>query len=150
MLANAPEVRVHSAPQCASLRIHADSLQIQQVLLNLLKNALDAHRAGGTADAPIELSIEAQGDQLCIAVRDSGPPLPESDRLRLFEPFHTTKPDGLGLGLPICRTIAEAHGGALRARPVDASGARGGMIFEVLLPAVPDGAGEPGERTSTT
>ena len=69
-------------------------------------------------------------------MQDEGPPLSGEQRSHLFEPFFTTKPDGLGLGLPICRTIVEAHGGALRARPVDELGRVGGMVFEVWLPVL--------------
>ncbi|MCM2347838.1 ATP-binding protein [Acidovorax soli] len=103
------------------------------MLLNLLKNALDAHRAAGRADAPITIHIECQGDRLAIAVQDQGAPLSDAERARLFEPFYTTRPDGLGLGLAICRGIAETHGGALQARPAGAAG-EPGMVFELLLP----------------
>lgn len=132
--AHAPEVGLVVEPDCRGVTVHADALQIQQVLLNLLKNAVDAHRGGGTPDAPLLCRLRLDEGSVCIEVHDQGPPLTPEQRVRLFEPFFTTKPDGLGLGLPICRTIVEAHGGALRARPADPRERRGGMIFEVRLP----------------
>jgi two-component system sensor histidine kinase TtrS len=136
LLGQAPPIRVDCAPDSLGLRVPGDPQQIQQVLLNLLKIALDAHRAAGRADAPITIHIERQGDRLAIAVQDQGAPLGEAERARLFEPFYTTRPDGLGLGLSICRGIAETHGGALQARPADAAGGPG-MVFELLLPLAP-------------
>ena len=136
LLGQAPPIRVECAHNSVGLRVPGDPQQIQQVLLNLLKNALDAHRAAGRADAPITIHIERQGDHLAIAVQDQGDPLSEAARARLFEPFYTTRPDGLGLGLAICRGIAETHGGALQARPAGAAG-EPGMVFELLLPLAP-------------
>jgi len=74
-------------------------------------------------------------------VQDQGDPLSEAERARLFEPFYTTRPDGLGLGLAICRGIAETHGGALQARPADAAGGPG-MVFELLLSLAPPTASQ--------
>lgn len=137
-----PEVRLERAPEAQDLRVRGDARQLHQVLLNLLKNALDAHRAGGAQGEapPITVRVGRQAGLVCLAVQDRGPPLPADAQARLFEPFFTTKADGLGLGLPICRRIVEAHGGSLRAHPVDPTGASGGMVFEVLLP---EAAGEP-------
>lgn len=144
MQVHADPVHLGLAPGCEALEVSVDALQIQQVLLNLLKNAQDAHRTDGrTEPRPIELNVTRRADLLCLAVQDSGPPLDAGARGRLFEPFFTTKPSGLGLGLTISRTIVEAHGGRLEARPVDAGGAGGGMIFEVLLPLVPPEANVP-------
>lgn len=136
LLGQAPPIRVECAQNSVGLRVPGDPQQIQQVLLNLLKNALDAHRAAGRADAPISIHIERQGDRLALAVQDQGAPLSEAERARLFEPFYTTRPDGLGLGLAICRGIAETHGGALQARPAGAAGSPG-MVFELWLPLAP-------------
>jgi two-component system sensor histidine kinase TtrS len=136
LLGQAPPIRVECAPGSRGLRVPGDPQQIQQVLLNLLKNALEAHRAAGRADAPITIHIERQRDHLAIAVQDQGAPLSDAERARLFEPFYTTRPDGLGLGLAICRGIAETHGGALQARPAGAAGDPG-MVFELLLPLAP-------------
>ena len=134
--AQAPEVRLQIAASCVGAAVMVDALQVQQVLLNLLKNALDAHRLAGMNDAPLLCRLHVESGQVCLAVQDVGPTLTDEQRAHLFEPFFTTKPDGLGLGLPICRTIVEAHGGALRARPVDELGRADGMVFEVLLPVL--------------
>ena len=67
-----------------------------------------------------------------ISVADTGPGLPESVRARLFQPFVTTKPNGMGVGLSVCRTIVEAHGGELRAE----EGAAGGTVFRLTVPAL--------------
>ncbi len=146
LLGQAPPIHIDCAGASRGLRVPGDPQQIQQVLLNLLKNALDAHRAAGRADAPITIHIERQGERLSIAVQDQGAPLSDGERARLFEPFYTTRPDGLGLGLAICRGIAETHGGALLARPAGAAG-EPGMVFELLLPLTPPTAPE---RKDTT
>ncbi|MDO8284659.1 MAG: PhnD/SsuA/transferrin family substrate-binding protein [Rhodoferax sp.] len=134
--AHAPEVRLQIDSSCVGAAVMVDALQVQQVLLNLLKNALDAHRLAGMDAAPLLCRLHVQSGQVCLAVQDEGPTLSDEQRAHLFEPFFTTKPDGLGLGLPICRTIVEAHGGALRARPADEIGHAGGMVFEVWLPVL--------------
>ncbi len=103
--------------------VAADAVQIEQVLLNLVRNALEAmHDAGGAA--PV-LTIETRrGSDAAVevAVHDSGPGIDAAEAERIFEPFHTTKPSGLGMGLAISRSIIEAHGGRLWLSP---SGARG-------------------------
>jgi len=130
MIAHAPPVDIErDAPADACLDV--DALQIQQVLLNLLKNGLDA-----MADTPVEARrltacVRREGAQLIYGIRDFGAGLDAEAREHLFEPFFTTKPDGLGLGLAICKTIAEAHGGRLEARP-PADGP--GMVFTLSLP----------------
>ena len=134
--AHALEVRLQIDPSCVGAVVMVDALQVQQVLLNLLKNALDAHRLAGMDQAPLVCRLHVESGQVCLAVQDEGPTLSDEQRTHLFEPFFTTKPDGLGLGLPICRTIVEAHSGALRARPVDELGRAGGMVFEVWLPVL--------------
>ncbi|HEX8527235.1 PAS domain S-box protein [Allosphingosinicella sp.] len=89
----------------------ADPIQIQQVLINLMRNAIEA-----MADSPVRrLSIAARQSGECveIIVRDSGPGLPEALSGNPFEPFQSTKPLGMGVGLSICRTIVESHGGRI-------------------------------------
>jgi C4-dicarboxylate-specific signal transduction histidine kinase len=116
--------------------IVGDRVAIQQVLLNLIGNAVDAMKP--ITDRRRELSIctDAHGpDAVSIAVSDSGVGV-EPDRIaRLFEPFHTSKPGGLGMGLSISRSIVESHGGRLWAEPNDAFG----MTFRFTLPTVSDG-----------
>ena len=110
-----------------------DKIQIQQVLLNLMRNAAEAM----TDSVQRELSITTAraGDMVEISVADTGPGLPEVIRARLFQPFVTTKPTGMGVGLSVCRAIVEAHGGELRA---EAAGG-GGTVFRLTVPH-PEGA----------
>lgn len=130
MLAQAPEIAIHdrSRPGCGVL---ADGQQIQQVLLNLVKNAIDSSRGLPASRQAIDVDIESGDSRVLVHVIDRGAGLDEAQRARLFEPFFTTKPDGLGLGLPICKTIIEAHGGRLWAEP-NPGGA--GMRFTFSLP----------------
>ncbi|HRQ56599.1 MAG TPA: PhnD/SsuA/transferrin family substrate-binding protein [Azoarcus taiwanensis] len=130
MLAQAPEVEVHDRLP-PSLAIELDALQIQQVILNLLKNGYDASQDLPPERRRLDVTLHTDDDGVGISVRDHGPGLDPAVGARLFEPFLTTKPDGLGLGLSICKRIAEAHGGRLRAAPA-ADGP--GMIFTLILP----------------
>jgi PAS domain S-box-containing protein len=111
--------------------IHGDRVQLQQVILNLIINAIEA--MDGVPDGPRELLVStghAQPGGVLVAVRDSGPGLAPATREHLFEAFYTTKPNGLGMGLSICRSIIEAHGGRLWA---EANEPRG-TIFQFLTP----------------
>jgi PAS domain S-box-containing protein len=117
--------------------IEGDRVQLQQVALNLIVNAVQA--MGGVADGPRELFIttaRVEPDGVLVAVKDSGPGVAPASLERLFAPFYTTKPDGLGMGLSICRSIIEAHGGRLW---VTANLPRG-AIFNFTAPAHPDSA----------
>ncbi|QCO05133.1 sensor histidine kinase [Azospirillum argentinense] len=114
----------------------ADRVQIEQIVLNLVKNALDAMDDGADGAAregrgvTVRTGLEADG-RVEIAVADRGHGLSEDARARLFDPFFTTKPGGMGLGLSICRTIVESHGGHLWA--TDHPG--GGTVVRFVLPA---------------
>jgi signal transduction histidine kinase len=112
--------------------VEADRVQLQQVLLNLIVNALEAMSA--TNEGPRELLISTEKVEtsgVLVVVRDSGPGLETAMLERVFESFYTTKSTGLGLGLSICRSIIEAHGGRLWA---SANQRRGGT-FQFTLPA---------------
>jgi signal transduction histidine kinase len=114
--------------------IQGDRVQLQQVMLNLMINAVEA--MGGVSHGSRELLIrtgKSDTGGVCVAVRDSGPGLTPAALERLFEPFYTTKPRGLGLGLSICRSIIEAHGGRLWA----SANAPRGAVFQFMLPAHP-------------
>jgi two-component system sensor histidine kinase TtrS len=128
MSAKAPEVKIEAHLSPEARWVDADPLQIQQVLLNLLKNAMDAQKSIGV-QLPIEISLLPAGTGwVKVVVRDHGNGLNEGELQQLFEPFFTTKEDGMGLGLSICKTIIESHGGALTAnRPEDGQGLQ--LIF---------------------
>jgi signal transduction histidine kinase len=106
---------------------------MQQVILNLVLNAVEA--MSGVREGSRELLISTHRDVsggVVVAVTDSGPGLNSESFSRLFEPFYTTKPRGMGMGLSICRTIVEAHGGRISASPTAGTGA----TLQFALPAV--------------
>jgi PAS domain S-box-containing protein len=115
--------------------VMADFVQLQQVLLNLVMNAIESMTT--ITDRPRVLSIQsllhdlAGRTAILVAVRDSGVGLSPEGIARVFEGFYTTKPEGMGMGLWICRSIIEAHGGQLTAEPNDGRGA----TFQFVLPA---------------
>jgi C4-dicarboxylate-specific signal transduction histidine kinase len=114
--------------------ITGDRVQLQQVVLNLILNALQAMGAV-SADARRVLITTSQTElnDLYIGVQDTGPGLSPETLSRLFEPFYTTKPNGMGMGLAICRSIVEAHGGRLWATACQPHGA----LFQFVIPARP-------------
>jgi C4-dicarboxylate-specific signal transduction histidine kinase len=94
--------------------VRGDRIHLQQVLLNLLVNGMDAMTTCPVADRRITIrAAQTDSHTVEIAVSDSGVGIPPGELDRLFTPFHTTKQSGLGLGLPICRSIVEAHGGSI-------------------------------------
>ena len=112
--------------------IQGDRVQLQQVMLNLIINAIQA--MSGLAAGVRELRITTENTEsegVSLAVRDSGPGMSSENFQRLFEPFYTTKPEGMGMGLSICRSIIEAHGGRLWAIPCEPQGA----LFQFTIPA---------------
>ncbi len=130
MLSSRPEVGV-DAGTSADYVVDVDPLQIQQVMLNLLKNGLDAMQHLPESERRLDIVLDQVGHVLRVGVRDYGHGLTPEARQQLFEPFFTTKPDGLGLGLSICTTIIEAHGGRLSAQaPADGPG----LVISFTLP----------------
>jgi two-component system, LuxR family, sensor kinase FixL len=109
--------------------VEVDPIQIEQVLVNLLRNAVEASR-DAASPAPVVVSTERCGTMLQVAVRDSGDGVAPHAASQLFEPFFTTKSDGMGLGLSISRSIVQSHGGALWAE----SNAKRGTTFYFTLP----------------
>jgi C4-dicarboxylate-specific signal transduction histidine kinase len=106
-----------------------DRVQLQQVLLNLIVNACDAMASNPPGDRKLTLTSLIAQNELCIGVLDCGVGLPD-DAETLFQPFHTTKEGGLGMGLSICRTLVTSHGGRLWAE----HRATRGAAFYVALP----------------
>jgi signal transduction histidine kinase len=109
--------------------IHCDRVQLQQVVLNLILNAVEA--MGSVESGPRELliSTEQHHTGVLVAVRDSGPGIDPAHLERVFEAFYTTKSRGMGMGLSICRSIIDAHGGRLWAEASEPRGA----IFQFHL-----------------
>jgi len=113
--------------------VQGDRVQLQQVLLNLIINAIEAMRDVGEEERELLISTRNEPDGVSVEVRDSGPGFTPAVLDRVFEAFYTTKPGGLGLGLSICRSIIEAHNGRLWASPNVPRGA----IFRFIAPAHP-------------
>jgi signal transduction histidine kinase len=114
--------------------VEADRTGLQQVMLNLIINAVEA--MSGVSEGPRDLLVssgKADPDAVLVTVRDSGPGLTPAALERLFDAFYTTKATGLGLGLSICRSIVEAHGGRLWA----STNVPRGAVFEFTLPVQP-------------
>lgn len=110
--------------------IHADTVQIQQVILNLMLNALDAVSCHPAGSRVVAITTRLEESSLVVSIWDSGDCVPTEDLQRVFEPFHTTKQGGMGLGLTICKSIVEAHDGTIWAECADA----GGAVFSFSLP----------------
>jgi len=115
--------------------IEADPIQIEQVLVNLLSNGIEATRGTGNGSAFVAIKTRQRDeDTIEVSVRDGGEGLRAAQIDKIFDPFFTTKPDGLGMGLAMSRTIVEAHGGELRA----SGHTGGGATFTFTLPLHPD------------
>jgi signal transduction histidine kinase len=121
-------------------RVMGDFVQLQQVILNLIMNAIESMTT--IADRPRVLFLQSRMHDsaalsgVLVVVRDSGLGLSTEELAGVFEAFYTTKPEGMGMGLWICRAIIEAHGGQLTAQPNDGAGA----TFQFFLPAAAGGA----------
>lgn len=121
-------VGYRTAPGLPSVLV--DKVQIQQVMVNILRNAVEAMAASPRREITIEAAPAADG-LVTIGVSDTGQGIAQDIAQRLFQPFTTTKPQGMGVGLSLCRSIIEAHGGRLWAEP----NPDGGTIFRFTVPA---------------
>jgi signal transduction histidine kinase/ABC-type uncharacterized transport system substrate-binding protein len=114
----------------APLAVKADSIQLQQVLINLIVNAIDAMESLEKPQRKITVRTARDGNSAEIEIADSGPGIPAGKLDEIFEPFHTTKPSGMGMGLSIARTIIDAHDGRISAE----NKADRGAVFRIVLP----------------
>jgi len=113
--------------------VAADRVQVQQVLLNLMVNAFEAMSANDEAPRALTVSSRSNGDGLVeVSVRDSGPGFTDEQLARVFDAFYTTKTNGVGMGLAICKSIIEAHDGKLWAE----RNAPRGAAFQFTLPSI--------------
>jgi PAS domain S-box-containing protein len=120
--------------------VTADRAQLQQVILNLITNALDA--MGAISDRPRVLRLRSERcepGKIMMTVQDSGPGIEKKNIHRIFEPFFTTKANGTGMGLAICRSVVESHGGRLMA----SHGHPYGAVFQIVLPLQEPDSGSP-------
>jgi signal transduction histidine kinase len=125
-------VRVELASQLPPISGHR--IQLQQVILNVVTNGIDAMRP--IVDRARELQIESRSfksNGVVVTVKDTGTGISPENIDRIFDAFFTTKPNGMGMGLSICRSIIESHGGQLSAAPADPYGS----VFQILLPTQP-------------
>jgi two-component system sensor histidine kinase DctS len=111
-------------------QVEADAVMIEQIVVNLVRNAMDAMRELPASTRVVEVCSAHEGRFATVSISDRGAGIPAEIAARLFEPFFTTKPEGMGMGLNICRSIAELHHGRLgfEVRP------GGGTIFTLSLP----------------
>jgi two-component system sensor kinase FixL len=114
-----------------SPRVFVDRVQVQQVLLNLIRNAIEA--MAGTERRELTVSVAPEAGMVLFGVADTGPGLAPDVAAQLFQPFVTTKREGMGVGLSICRTIVEAHGGRIWTEPNPG----GGTMFRFTMPIAP-------------
>jgi two-component system, LuxR family, sensor kinase FixL len=123
-------VKVQFLAPAGSTSAVIDKVQIQQVLVNLMRNAVEAMETSDRRELVVALT-GAENGFLCISVSDTGPGIAPEVAERLFQPFVTTKTQGMGVGLSICRSIVESHGGRLWAEPNPG----GGAVFRFTVPA---------------
>ncbi len=127
-LKNRVSLQVQLSEGLATVR--GDRVQLQQVMLNLITNAIEAMSDVDDGNRDLRITAGRDDDDVFITVQDSGPGLTQAALERVFEPFYTTKPTGLGVGLSICHSIIKAHSGALWATNAD----KGGAVFSFTLP----------------
>jgi signal transduction histidine kinase len=127
------DIPVHLQLAAALPTVRGDRAQLQQVVLNIVLNGLEATSGSSDRARGLVIRTVTDGNDVVVAVEDSGTGIDGADLERLFEPLYTTKPEGLGMGLAIARTIVGAHGGELRA----SNNPGGGATFAFTLPVAP-------------
>jgi signal transduction histidine kinase len=129
-------IRVESAISPDLPPVFVDRIQIQQVVLNLTRNAIEAIEEAGIANSVIKVGVVATAEnEIAVSVADCGPGISPEDAEHIFDPFYSTKGGGLGVGLSISRAIVEAHGGRLSLAPNKG----GGCVFQFTLPVANEG-----------
>jgi two-component system sensor histidine kinase DctS len=123
-------VRVDVALGAEDPELSADPVLLQQVVLNLLRNAMDAMAATAPEERSIRVATATGPEGVTVSIADRGAGIPDEVREHLFQPFYTTKAEGMGMGLNICRSILELHGGRVWADP----NPDGGTVFSFSLP----------------
>ena len=121
-------IELHLDPELPA--VNGDRIQLQQVVMNLLLNAFDAIEGGKSTNRTVRVENGARDSEVRVTVGDRGPGIPRQTLERLFEPFNTSKPQGLGMGLSISRSIVNLHGGRLWAE----NNSDGGATFSFALP----------------
>jgi signal transduction histidine kinase len=129
-------IRIESTISPDLPRVRGDGIQIQQVVLNLTRNAIEAIEEAGIANSVIKVGVVATAEnEIAVSVADCGPGISPEDAEHIFDPFYSTKGGGLGVGLSISRAIVEAHGGRLSLAPNKG----GGCVFQFTLPVANEG-----------
>ena len=127
------QMRIISELAPALPTVQADAVMIEQIIVNLVRNGMDAMRDTPIARRQVHIRTLLEGRNVQVRISDRGSGIPPETAIRLFEPFFTTKPEGMGMGLNICRSIAELHHGRL----TFAADPEGGTLFTLSLPVDP-------------
>ena len=135
-LAAQVRIKIEAAPNLPP--IDADPVQLQQVVMNLLMNAIDAIRHSGSKDGDVRVVVSSlRGHSIMVAILDDGGGIPTESMRDVFSAFFTTKPTGLGMGLSICKTIIEAHGGTISAENLIPRGCRVSFVLPLARTTTP-------------
>lgn len=129
---DAQDVEIDLQLDASAVQVQGDRVQLQQVFVNLVNNAIEAMADTPPAQRTLTLRSVADGTGVTVTVEDRGHGLTPDDAERIFDAFYTTKNTGMGMGLAICRSILEAHGGQLEAQPREG----GGALFRFRLPTI--------------
>ena len=132
MEARAQGITISIQPTGEACHITVDRLLIEQVIMNLIRNAMEALDGMDSVERHLRIKVTRGVETIAISVCDNGPGIPTELGERIFEPFVTSKHEGLGMGLAICRSIVEAHGGALTVTNTPGEGAT--FTFTLPLP----------------
>jgi C4-dicarboxylate-specific signal transduction histidine kinase len=138
------DLRIEQDLAEGEIPVNVDLVQIEQVLLNLVRNALDALEEQPEAERRLAIFTRVKGDHAVLGVADNGPGIPPERMEHLFDAFYTTKESGMGMGLAISQTIIDDHGGEIRAESEPGKG----TLFQVRLPLA-DAAANEADTTET-